>query len=230
MTTLRTRASKGLELTHSELDANFVRDVKPKTTTYACLVSDNRSVIECSHATTAFTVTLGDAATMAAAETGEYEVTIININAAVVTVARAGSDTINGVATSLTLNQWDSVTLKVNNAENGYNVVSKGFDVKEDWTAVTFEGTWVDLGGSYSPTGFYKDLFGRVHIRGAAKDGSLAGTVFTLPAGYRPAYLERHITTGSSGYCEIDTDGTFTFSTSGSATGIYIDGISFRAA
>lgn len=126
MTTLTTRGSKGSELTHNELDANFDRDVQVKTTTYACLVSDNRSVIECNHATTPFTVTLGDAATMAAADTGDYEVTISNIGAAAVTVARAGSDTIDGGSTSITLNQYESVTLKVNGATDGYNSIARG--------------------------------------------------------------------------------------------------------
>lgn len=126
MTTLTTRSSKGSELTYAEGDANLDRDVKAKTTTYACLVSDNRSVIECNHASTPFTVTLGDAATMAAADTGDYEVTIANIGAALVTVARAGSDTIDGAATSITLPQYSSVTLKVNSATNGYNSISRG--------------------------------------------------------------------------------------------------------
>ena len=126
MTTLRTRASKGSELTHGELDANFVRDVDVKTTTYSALVTDNRTILECNHATTAFTVTLGDAATMAAAETGDYEITIANIGAAEVTVARAGTDTLDGVATSITLPQHASVTLKVNAATDGYNSVARG--------------------------------------------------------------------------------------------------------
>ena len=125
MTTLTNRATKGSELTHGELDANFDRDVQVKTTTYACLVSDNRSVIECNHASTPFTVTLGDAATMAAADTGDYEVTIANIGAAAVTVARAGSDTIDGAATSIVLQQYSSVTLKVNAATDGYNTIAQ---------------------------------------------------------------------------------------------------------
>ena len=120
MTTLRTRSAKSAALSHAELDANFKRPAVQKTAAYSCLVGDNRSVIECLHASTAFTITLGDAATMINAETGDYEVTIVNIGAAVVTVARAGSDTINGAATSLTLSQYDSVTLKVVSAGSGY--------------------------------------------------------------------------------------------------------------
>lgn len=126
MTTLTTRATKGSELTHGEMDANFKRDVDIKTTTYAALVTDNRTTLECNHATTPFTVTLGDAATMAAADTGDYEITIANIGAAAVTVARAGSDTIDGAATSIVLQQYSSVTLKVNAATNGYNSIARG--------------------------------------------------------------------------------------------------------
>jgi len=120
MPELTTRATKGSALTHAELDANFKRTVTQKTTTYACLVSDNRSVIEGNHASTPFTITLGDATTMVAGDTGDYEVTITNVGAAVVTVARAGSDTIDGAATSLTLGQYDTVTLQVNSAGDGY--------------------------------------------------------------------------------------------------------------
>lgn len=126
MSTLTTRSSKGSELSHNELDANFKRTVSQKTTTYACLVSDNRSVIEGLHASTPFTVTLGDANTMDAADTGDYEVTIANIGAAAVTVARAGTDTIEGVATSIVLQQYSSITLKVNAAGDGYNSVARG--------------------------------------------------------------------------------------------------------
>lgn len=129
MTVLTTRSAKGSELSHSELDANFKRTVAQKTTTYACLVSDNRSVIECLHASTPFTVTLGDAATMVAADTGDYEATIVNIGAAVVTVARAGSDTIDGSATSITLSRYESVTLKVISAGTGYSTVSRNHDI-----------------------------------------------------------------------------------------------------
>jgi len=103
-----------------------VRDVDIKTTTYSALVSDNRTTLEGNHASTPFTITLGDAATMAAAETGEYEVTIANIGAALITVARAGADTIDGAATSIVLPQYSSITLKVNAATDGYNSVARG--------------------------------------------------------------------------------------------------------
>lgn len=40
---------------------------------------------------------------------------------------------------------------------------------------------------SFLPVGFRKDPFGRVHLRGMINGPPTAGTLFTLPAGYRPA-------------------------------------------
>jgi len=44
-------------------------------------------------------------------------------------------------------------------------------------------------GVSFNPVGFYKDHEGIVHLQGIAKGGSSTGvaSVFTLPAGFRPA-------------------------------------------
>ena len=62
---------------------------------------------------------------MAASETGDYKVTVANIGAAAVTVAKAGSDTIDGAATSIVLQQYSAVTLKVNAATDGYNTIAE---------------------------------------------------------------------------------------------------------
>ena len=166
MPTLRTRSAKGSELSHAELDANFKRTVSAKTTTYACLVSDNRSVIECNHATTAFTVTLGDASTMAAAETGDYEVTIANIGAATVTVARAGTDTIDGGATSITLPQYSAVTLKVNNAGNGYNSIARGVGNNTIWHSGN-DGTGSGLDADTLDGNEYTAIFDNIYPVGS---------------------------------------------------------------
>ncbi len=155
MPTLRTRAGKGSDLTPTEADANFKRTVTQKTTTYACLVSDNNAVIEGNHAITAFTITLGDAATMLAAETGSYVITITNIGAAVVTVAPAGSDTINGSTNSLTLDQYATVTLQVVSAGDGYETIARtGLNTKiveiGDWDMDATASVNVAHGLTYS--------------------------------------------------------------------------------
>lgn len=120
MPELTTRAGKGSELTHNELDANFKRTVSQKTANYTCLISDNRNIIEGNHATTAFTITLPTVATAAASDTGDYEVTITNINAAVVSVDGNGAETINGSTTALEVGQWEAVTVRLNSAQTGW--------------------------------------------------------------------------------------------------------------
>ena len=73
-----------------------------KTTSYSALVTDE--VIRANHATTPFTITLP------AATGSKRYIRVKNIGAASVTVARAGSDTIDG-ATSVVLAQWGKVSL-----------------------------------------------------------------------------------------------------------------------
>lgn len=119
------RAAKGSDLTPTEADTNFKWPVTQKTTTYSCLVSDNRTVIECNSATP-FTITLGVAATMNASDTGDYESMITNIGTGAVTVARAGTDTIDGAVTSLVLPQYTAVILKTNSAGTGYGTKADG--------------------------------------------------------------------------------------------------------
>ena len=124
MPTMRTRAAKGSALTHNELDANFKRPIAQKTTDYTILVGDNRSVLECSHATTPFTITLAEAGTMDNAETGDYFITIKNTNVALVTVARSGADTIDG-ATSIVLHRDESITVQAGVGDYAWNIISR---------------------------------------------------------------------------------------------------------
>lgn len=71
-----------------------------------------------------------------------------------------------------------------------------------------FENSWANYGSSYVVARFRKDAGGFVHIQGMVASGS--GTVFTLPAGYRPDTKTRFNAQGNSGLgqTDIDTDGT----------------------
>jgi hypothetical protein len=124
MPNIRTRASKGSALTHNELDANFDRTVTQKTTTYQILIGDNQSIIEGNHASSAFTITLPPVATAAASETGEYEVTVTNIGAAIVTVDGSGAETVDNT-TGLALQVWGSATFLLDSAQTGWKTVAK---------------------------------------------------------------------------------------------------------
>lgn len=124
MSNLTTRATKGSELTHNELDANFKRAAQTKAGAYTVAEGDNRDTIEVSATAT---ITLPDVATIAAAaDTGDFEVTIKNTGTGTVTVTCVtGTDTIDGSTADIKLLAQESETFKVNNAGNGYNRQNK---------------------------------------------------------------------------------------------------------
>lgn len=99
------------------------------------------------------------------------------------------------------------------------------------WVVPLLLNDWVNYGDPYATAGYTLDASGFVHLKGVVKDG-VAGTVFVLPAGFRPA---RHtVATGmsaSNAACRIDvaTDGTVTAFGYNNAL-VSIDGITFKAA
>ena len=151
MPTIRTRAAKTSALTHNELDANFTRPVTQKTSAYTIVVGDNRSIIEGSHATTAFTLTLPTVANALAAEPGDYEVTCTNINAAIVTVDGNGGELIDGLA-NLALQQWASATFMLDSAQTGWKAVAKS-NCLTHIGALTVSGAFTSLGIDDDATG-----------------------------------------------------------------------------
>jgi len=204
MPTLRTRAGKGSALTHAELDANFTRPVDQKTTTYSCLASDNRSLIEGNHASTPFTITLGAATTMDNAESGDYEISFSNIGAAAVTIARAGADTIDGAATSIVLQTYESISLKTNNAGDGYQSIGSSAKLIDQYSPIP-SGTTMLFYQTAAPAGWTKDTTAglndhalRVMTSGAWTGGTQGTTAFSTQfaqgfAGEGFQLLETHI-------------------------------------
>ena len=95
-----------------------------------------------------------------------------------------------------------------------------------------FQNNWaniLDTGVAVNAVAFYKDPYGRVHIKGSADTGANGTTVFTLPEGYRPLETLTLVTTkltGVIGVITIDTDGTVD-STVGNANGVSLN-VSFR--
>ena len=122
MSSYVTRAGKGSALTHGELDDRAIIVAQTKAGAYTVVESDNRDTIEVSATAT---ITLPDAATIAAAsDTGDFQVTIKNLSGTTTIARTTGADTIDGTAADITLIDFRSVTFKVNQAGDGYNILA----------------------------------------------------------------------------------------------------------
>jgi hypothetical protein len=93
-----------------------------------------------------------------------------------------------------------------------------------------FQNSWVAFGTSDATPSFYKDAFGLVYLVGTLKSGTITGTMFTLPAGYRPQkkLILPVVSNGVLGVCTINVDGTVV-ATSGNNTYFSVSGLVFRA-
>lgn len=88
-------------------------------------------------------------------------------------------------------------------AQANFDAIAKQFPLSRKSLAVetphavggagepAFQNAWVNLGGGFRSARFWKDPTGMVYVEGVVQLGGVAigagGTVFTLPAGYRPA-------------------------------------------
>lgn len=101
----------------------------------------------------------------------------------------------------------------------------------QSWQAATFENSWINYDSTgFTSAAYYRDFMGRCNLRGLVANGTLPGTIFTLPVGYRPT--RTHIFAVSSnqlfGEVRVQADGQVV-ATAGNSTWISLDGISFRA-
>jgi len=95
-------------------------------------------------------------------------------------------------------------------------------------TGVAFANSWVNFGAPTESTSYFKDPFGIVHLRGAAKSGTVGAAIFTLPAGYRPANQRYFAVISNSlfGYLYVNSSGNVVLS-SGSNASVTFDGVHF---
>jgi hypothetical protein len=103
--------------------------------------------------------------------------------------------------------------------------------ITDTFTEVTsFSNSWVNYGSGYDTAGYYKDAYGYVHLKGLLKNGTITLTMFTLPAGYRPAYryLFATLSNDALGRCDIDTSGNV-IAVTGNTAWISINGLVFLA-
>lgn len=110
-----TRAGKGSALSATDNDQNLkalAGTVEEQTgTTYTVVYTDQNKTIELNNSSMVCTLTA--ISTIAGQiDTDNFEVTLINTNSTAATVNRSGTDTFTGGATSMTLQQGQSVTLQ----------------------------------------------------------------------------------------------------------------------
>lgn len=98
-------------------------------------------------------------------------------------------------------------------------------------TGVSFNANFSNYGGGYENVTYYKDMEGRVHLSGlVAINGTQSGTIFTLPAGYRPTGQLIFLVMSGSGPARMDvmTNGNVSIATAVPGW-ISTNSISFRA-
>lgn len=100
----------------------------------------------------------------------------------------------------------------------------------EQWNAPTLQNSWVIVDSTHNPAGYWKDPHGVVHLRGFLMSGTINQSMFSLPAGYRPAYREIFATQSNNamGGAYVDPNGSVVPFV-GSNTNFSLDGITFRA-
>jgi hypothetical protein len=119
------------------------------------------------------------------------------------------------------LNQETGNTTKYFNPQIPYSPVIG------TWQSVSLNGGWSNtFGAPYPVVGYTIDAAGRVSVRGTVTGGS--GTIFTLPAGFRPTNSMLFPTWANSalGRLEVDSAGAVTLA-SGTATSVDLSPITF---
>lgn len=92
-----------------------------------------------------------------------------------------------------------------------------------------FQNGWTNFGAPHATAAFRRTHDGAIELKGMVKSGTVGATIFTLPAGFRPA---ERINVGvdsnaAHGRVEIDTTGTVTCQTGNNAW-VQLNNIVFR--
>lgn len=101
------------------------------------------------------------------------------------------------------------------------------------WSAPTLSNGWANFGGSTRTAAYRRDYFGRVYLRGLIAGGTFADstTLFTLPAGHRPAATEHFPVYSTPPGAEIIvlSDGQVKIFNATGNTNLALNGVQFSA-
>lgn len=96
-----------------------------------------------------------------------------------------------------------------------------------------FQNGWVNYSSGYATLAFMKDSLGFVTVKGFIKSGTITAgtTIFTLPAGYRPAKNMYYVTSmpASFGQLQMTSAGELQAATAINSTWTAIPYIRFKA-
>lgn len=109
-------------------------------------------------------------------------------------------------------------------------LAAKANKKQEEWIKPTLLNGWVATDSLAYPVGFYKDEFGIVRLKGRVQGG--VGSIFTLPVGYRSKNVVSGFlaqATSSDTPAKVNTTTSGNVSCQNGVTGIYLDGVAFRA-
>ena len=133
----------------------------------------------------------------------------------------------NGVFNSSTGQIYLQDSLPNNNRPSGGGGPAPIVRPRTNVVSPTLLGSWVNVGSFYETAGYYKDGWNRVHLSGMVKSGS--GSIFTLPAGFRPSKVHLFTVAASDafGTDTVSDTGSVAIGVGSSATYVSLDGISF---
>ena len=116
--------------------------------------------------------------------------------------------------------QLDTTKLQINHALVVLGAATFGSIVTDGWTGVSFASGWVNYNSGFETAAYKKTKDGTVYIKGLVKNGTSSGTIFTLPAGYRPAgtIMFRGQTSAGAGDLRVLATGKVHCATGGSST------------
>ena len=84
--------------------------------------------------------------------------------------------------------ETDTALLYVYSGSAWVKVLQQKSTTTTGWTNATYTNSWASYGGQYPPARYIKDDLGIVHLDGLVMNGTIGLGIFTLPAGFRPAY------------------------------------------
>ena len=101
---------------------------------------------------------------------------------------------------------------------------------QSSWVTPSLQNSWADYSTTYNTIQYMKDSMGFVHLKGLCKSGTLPGTIFTLPVGFRPTRRQLFISMSNSTYgrCDVAADGQV-IANNGNNAWFTIDGMTFLA-